>query len=57
LALGTVDPATGVFTETVTISDSTAIIPYAAFAVAPLPVVPDPTVPVVPDPVAPVFTR
>jgi len=49
LALGTVDPATGVFTETVTINDSTAIIPYAAFAVAPLPVVP--------DPVAPVFTR
>ena len=49
LALGTVDPATGVFTETVTISDSTAVVPYAAFAVAP--------VPVVPDPVAPVFTR
>jgi len=54
LRLGTVDPLTGVFTETVTISDSTAIFPYASFAVAPVPVVPDP---VVPEPVVPNFTH
>ena len=48
-SLGTVDPATGVFTETVTLSTIPAFIPWPAFAVAPLPVVP--------DPVAPVFTR
>jgi hypothetical protein len=51
-SLGTVDPATGVFTETVTLSTIPAFIPWPAFAVAPLPVVP-----VVPDPVAPIFTR
>ena len=48
-SLGTVDPATGVFTETVTLSTIPAFIPWPAFAVAPLPVVP--------DPVAPIFTR
>ena len=46
--LGTVDPSTGAFTETV-ISNVPTTMPVLAFAVAPLPVVP--------DPVAPVFTR
>lgn len=46
--LGTVDPSTGVFTETMT-SNVPTTMPVLAFAVAPLPVVP--------DPVAPVFTR
>ena len=46
--LGTIDPSTGAFTATVT-SNVPTTMPVIAFAVAPLPVAP--------DPVAPVFTR
>lgn len=45
--LGTVDPSTGVFTESI-ISNVPTTMPVLAFAVAPLPVVPDPVAPVTP---------
>ena len=49
--LGTVDPTTGVFTETVTMSNPTGYIYWSAFAVLPIPVEPEPA------PLAPIFTR
>ena len=49
--LGTVDPTTGVFTETVTMSTPTGYIYPLAFAVLPIPVEPEP------EPLAPNFTR
>ena len=49
--LGTVDPTTGVFTETVTMSNPTGYIYPSAFAVLPIPVEPEPA------PVAPNFTH
>ena len=49
--LGTVDPTTGVFTETVTMSTPTGYIYWSAFAVLPIPVEPEP------EPLAPNFTR
>ena len=49
--LGTVDPTTGVFTETVTMSNPTGYIYWAAFAVLPIPVEPEP------EPLAPNFTH
>ena len=49
--LGTVDPTTGVFTETVTMSTPTGYIYPSAFAVLPIPVKPEPA------PLAPNFTR
>lgn len=49
--LGTVDPTTGVFTETVTMSNPTGYIYWSAFAVLPIPVEPEP------EPVAPTFTH
>ena len=49
--LGTVDPTTGVFTETVTMSTPTGYIYPLAFAVLPIPVEPQP------EPLAPNFTR
>ena len=51
--LGTVDPTTGVFTETVTMSTPTGYIYQSAFAVLPIPVEPEPA----PAPLAPNFTR
>lgn len=51
--LGTVDPTTGVFTETVTMSTPTGYIYPSAFAVLPIPVEPEPA----PAPLAPNFTR
>jgi hypothetical protein len=51
--LGTVDPTSGVFTETVTMSTPTGYIYWAAFAVLPIPVEPKPD----PAPVAPNFTH
>ena len=51
--LGTVDPTTGVFTETVTMSTPTGYIYPLAFAVLPIPVEPEPA----PAPLAPNFTR
>ena len=52
--LGTIDPQTGTFTPTVVLSNPHALLfSFLDFAVAPLPVVPDP----VPEPVAPVFTH
>jgi hypothetical protein len=48
--LGTVDPNTGLFTPTVSLSDPSALLSsFLDFAVAPPPVVP--------DPVTPIFTR
>ena len=49
--LGTVDPTTGVFTETVAMSNPTGYIYWSAFAVLPIPVEPEP------EPVAPNFTH
>jgi hypothetical protein len=49
--LGAVDPTTGVFTETVTMSNPTGYIYPLAFAVLPIPVEPEP------EPVAPNFTH
>jgi len=49
--LGTVDPTTGVFTETVTMSTPTGYIYPLAFAVLPIPVEPQP------EPLAPNFTH
>ena len=49
--LGTVDPTTGVFTETVTMSTPTGYIYWSAFAVLPIPVEPEP------EPLAPNFTH
>ena len=49
--LGTVDPTTGVFTETVTMSNPTGYIYWSAFAVLPIPVEPEPA------PLAPNFTH
>ena len=49
--LGTVDPTSGVFTETVTMSTPTGYIYWLAFAVLPIPVEPEPV------PVAPIFTH
>jgi len=49
--LGTVDPTSGVFTETVTMSTPTGYIYWSAFAVLPIPVEPEP------EPLAPNFTR
>ena len=49
--LGTVDPTTGVFTETVTMSNPTGYIFWSAFAVLPIPVEPEP------GPLAPNFTH
>ena len=49
--LGTVDPTTGVFTETVTMSNPAGYIYWSAFAVLPIPVEPEP------EPVAPTFTH
>jgi len=51
--LGTVDPTTGVFTQTVTMSTPTGYIYQSAFAVLPIPVEPEPA----PAPLAPNFTR
>lgn len=51
--LGTVDPTTGVFTETVTMSTPTGYIYALAFAVLPIPVEPEPA----PAPLAPNFTH
>ena len=51
--LGTVDPTTGVFTETVTMSTPTGYIYQSAFAVLPIPVEPEPA----PAPLAPNFTH
>ena len=51
--LGTVDPTTGVFTETVAMSNPTGYIYQFAFAVLPIPVEPEPA----PAPLAPNFTR
>jgi hypothetical protein len=51
--LGTVDPTTGVFTETVTMSTPTGYIYPLAFAVLPIPVQPEPA----PEPLAPSFTH
>ena len=51
--LGTVNPETGVFTETVTMSTPNGYISWAAFAVLPIPVEPEPE----PAPLAPNFTR
>ena len=51
--LGTVDPETGVFTETVTMSNPTGYIYWSAFAVLPIPVEPEPA----PAPLAPNFTH
>jgi hypothetical protein len=49
--LGAVDPTTGVFTETVTMSTPTGYIYPLAFAVLPIPVEPQP------EPLAPNFTH
>ena len=49
--LGTVDPTTGVFTETVTMSTPTGYVTWSAFAVLPIPVEPEP------EPLAPNFTH
>ncbi len=49
--LGTVDPTTGVFTETVAMSNPTGYIYWSAFAVLPIPVEP------APEPLAPNFTH
>jgi hypothetical protein len=49
--LGTVDPTTGVFTETVAMSTPTGYIYWSAFAVLPIPVEPEP------EPLAPNFTH
>lgn len=49
--LGTVDPTTGVFTETVTMGTPTGYIIWSAFAVLPIPVEPEP------EPLAPSFTH
>ena len=51
--LGTVNPETGVFTETVTMSNPNGYIYWSAFAVLPIPVEPEPA----PAPLAPNFTR
>ena len=51
--LGTVDPTTGVFTETVAMSTPTGYITWSAFAVLPIPVEPEPA----PEPLAPNFTH
>ncbi len=51
--LGTVDPTTGVFTETVAMSNPTGYIYQWAFAVLPIPVEPEPA----PAPLVPIFTR
>jgi len=51
--LGTVDPTTGVFTETVALDASSGYIYPLAFAVLPIPVQPEPD----PAPVAPNFTH
>ena len=53
--LGTVDPTTGVFTETVTMSTPTGYISPLAFAVLPIPVEPAPEPN--PAPLAPNFTH
>lgn len=45
-ALGTVDPATGVFTPTVDLTTSVVLNNFSAFAVAPPAATPDPAVPV-----------
>jgi hypothetical protein len=51
--LGTVDPTTGVFTETVALDASSGYIYPLAFAVLPIPVEPEPA----PEPLAPNFTH
>lgn len=59
--LGTVDPATGIFTPTVDLSRNVALNAFTAFAVAPLPPEPAsttaPSTTVLVEPVAPTFTH
>jgi hypothetical protein len=55
--LGTVDPTTGVFTETAATSNPSGYIFPWAFAVLPIPVEPEPETETEPAPVAPIFTR
>jgi hypothetical protein len=55
--LGTVDPTTGVFTETAATSNPSGYIFPWAFAVLPISVEPEPETETEPAPVAPIFTR